>query len=131
MSSRPTDKDVGRLEREVETHAAQAHRALCIDAITRWNSEMREGRRPRYSPMIGVALDARFYFLDLYCPGCRQTKQIDLRQLDRHPQTTLENLIPSLSCRNCQPNPPFARLVALAEHAWQSRNKPFTVERRR
>jgi hypothetical protein len=131
MSSRPTDKDVGRLEREVETYAAQAHRALCVDAITRWNAEMRKGYRPRYSPMIGVAIEARFYFLDLHCPGCRQTKQIDLRTLDRHPQTTLESLIPSLSCRNCQPNPPFARLVSLSEHEWQSPNKPFTVERKR
>ena len=69
MSSRPTDKDVGRLEREVETHEAETHRALCVSAVTRWNSEMRKGCRPRYSPMIGVALDARFYFLDLYCPA--------------------------------------------------------------
>jgi hypothetical protein len=131
MSSRPTDKDVGRLEREVETHEAETQRALCASAVTRWNSEMRKRRRPRYSPMIGVALDARFYFLDVYCPGCRQSKQIDLRKLDRHPQTTLETLIPSLSCRNCQPNPPFARLVALSEHAWHSPNKPVTVVRKR
>lgn len=131
MSSRPTDKDVGRLERAVETHEAETHRALCVSAVTRWNAEMRKGRRPRYSPMLGVALDARFYFLDVHCPGCRQRKQIDLRKLDRHPQTTLETLIPSLSCRNCQPDPPFARLIALSEHAWQSPNKPVSVARKR
>jgi hypothetical protein len=131
MGNRPSDKDIERREREAEIAAAETHRALCVEAVTRWNGEMRKGRRPRHAPMIGVALEARFHFLDVYCPGCRQTKQIDLRELDRHPQTTLDNLIPSLSCRNCQPNPPFARLVTLAQRAWESPNKPFTVERRR
>jgi hypothetical protein len=59
--------------------------------------ERRDGARPRaaqadWSPMIGVALAARFYWLDAYCPGCRQVKQVDLRKLDRHPQTTLYGL---------------------------------------
>ena len=63
--------------------------------------------------MIGVALAARYNFLDVFCPGCRQVKPVDLRTLKRHERTTLHGLIPSLSCRNCQPHPPFARLVRL------------------
>ena len=57
--------------------------------------------------MVGIAIAARFYFLDAYCPGCRQLKQIDLRKLDRHERTTLYGLIPFLSCQNCRPSPPF------------------------
>jgi hypothetical protein len=33
--------------------------------------------------------------------GCRQVKQVDFRTLDRHPESKLEALIPSLSCRDC------------------------------
>jgi hypothetical protein len=27
--------------------------------------------------MVGVAVAARFYFLDVCCPGCRQLKQVE------------------------------------------------------
>jgi hypothetical protein len=64
--------------------------------------------------MISVALAARYYFLDVFCPGYHQVKQVDLRTVQRHERTTLHGLIPSLSCRNCQPHPPFARLAAVA-----------------
>jgi hypothetical protein len=130
MSSRPTDKDVGRLEREIETYEARAYRKLCVTAVKRWNAAVRERRRAGASPTIGIAIEARFCFLDVHCPGCGQTKQIDLRQIDRHPRTRLEALIPSLSCRNCRPNPPFARLLELSEHAWQSPNRPAFVQKR-
>jgi hypothetical protein len=37
----------------------------------------------------------------------------DLRMLDRHPGGAISGLIPSLSCRRCSPNAPFARLEML------------------
>jgi hypothetical protein len=58
-------------------------------------------------------------------------KQIDLRKLDRHPQTTLYRLIPALSCRSCQPSPPFAPIVKLSQHEWQSENAPAYMPKRR
>jgi len=48
----------------------------------------------------------------------------DLRKLDRHERTPLHGLIPLLSCKSCQPHPPFARLVRLSQHQWQSENRP-------
>jgi hypothetical protein len=69
-----------------------------------------------------VALAAKFFWLDVFCPGCRQLKQVDLRELDRHPQTTLYGLIPALSCRSCRPAPPFAQIVKLSQHQWASPN---------
>jgi hypothetical protein len=39
---------------------------------------------------------------------------IDLRTLDRHPDAAVTSLIPSLSCRSCRPNAPFAELVRLS-----------------
>jgi len=124
MGMRPGDKDLEQEQRAAaRTHDA-AHQALCIAAVTEWNRLMERRHKPAWSPMIGVALAAQFYFLDIWCPGCRQLKQGDLRRLDRHPQTTLFGLIPSFSCRSCQPSPPFAQLVRLTRHERESPNKP-------
>ena len=38
---------------------------------------------------------------------------VDLRKLDRHPGASISSPIPSLSCRRCSPNPPFAKLEML------------------
>jgi len=43
--------------------------------------------------MVGVAVAVGFPFLDAFCPGYRQLKQVDLRKLDRHERTTLHGLI--------------------------------------
>ena len=69
--------------------------------MSEWNRLMERGQKPSWSPMIGIALAAKFYFLDVWCPGCRQRKQVDLRKLERHPQTTLYGLIPKFSCTAC------------------------------
>jgi hypothetical protein len=46
--------------------------------------------------------------------GCCTTQSIDLRRLDRHPETMVTGLIPSLSCRACRPQAPFAEPVKLS-----------------
>src|SRR5215469_9193992 len=53
-------------------------------------------------------------FDDFWCPACRTINAIDLRALDRHPDAAVTSLIPSLSCRSCRPNAPFAELVQLS-----------------
>src|SRR5215208_432363 len=119
MGWRPSDKNINDEIREAEKHHATALRALAVEAVTKWNKLMERSaarHRPGWSPMIGVAIAARFYFLDVFCPGCRQVKQVDLRTLDRHRQTTLHGLIPKLSCKNCKRNPPFAKLLRLSQH---------------
>jgi hypothetical protein len=70
-----------------------------------------------FSPTIGAALGARYWFLWVRCPACRTTTSIDLRTLDRHPDATVTSLIPALSCRACRPHAPFAELVRLAKHS--------------
>jgi len=134
MSMRPSDKDIEGEIREAEKLHETAHRALCEQAVTKWNALMERGAArhpPNWSPMIGVAIAAQFYFLDVLCPGCHQVKQVDLRTLNRHERTTLPGLIPKLSCRSCQPNPPFAKLVRLSQHAWASGNEPAHMPVRR
>ena len=95
--------------------------------MTKWNQLMERSatrHKPEWSPRVGVALAAKFHFLDVVCPGCRQLKQVDLRTLDRHERTTLHGLIPFLSCKSCQPHPTLACLVRLSQHEWESENRP-------
>jgi hypothetical protein len=67
-----------------------------------------------FSPTIGAAITAGYWFLWVRCPACRTTNAIDLRTLDRHRDAAVTSLIPSLSCRSCRPNAPFAELVQLS-----------------
>jgi len=73
------------------------------------------GRMPMlFSPTIGAAITAGYWFLWVRCPACRTINAIDLRGLDRHPYAAVTSLIPALSCRSCRPNAPFAELVRLS-----------------
>jgi hypothetical protein len=82
--------------------------------IAAWNE--RQGRRMPmlFSPTIGAAIAAQYWFLWIRCPACRTINAIDLRVLDRHPDAAVSSLIPALSCRSCWPNAPFAELVWLS-----------------
>jgi hypothetical protein len=50
-----------------------------------------------FSPTIGAAVTAGYWFLWVRCPACRTTNAIDLRTLDRHRQAAVSSLIPALS----------------------------------
>jgi hypothetical protein len=53
--------------------------------ITAWN-ERQVMRMPMlFSPTIGAAITARYWFLRARCPACRTTGDVDLRALDWHP----------------------------------------------
>ena len=67
-----------------------------------------------FSPTIGAAVTAGYWFLWVRCPACRTTNAMDLRTLDRHRDAAVSSLIPALSCRSCRPNAPFAELVRLS-----------------
>ena len=72
------------------------------------------------TPTIGSVIAAGLPWLTLSCPACGQCGSVDLRTLDRHPGGAISGLIPSLSCRRCSPNAPFARLEMLtAERPWR------------
>ncbi len=82
--------------------------------IAAWN-ERQEKRMPMlFSPTIGAAITAGYWFLWVRCPACRTINAIDLRTLDRHPGAAVSSLIPALSCRSCRPHAPFAELMRLS-----------------
>ncbi len=82
--------------------------------IGAWNERQARRMPMIFSPTIGAAITARYWFLWVRCPTCRTTNAIDLRTLDRHPDAAVTSLISSLSCRSCRPNAPFAELVRLS-----------------
>src|SRR4029077_5960631 len=82
--------------------------------IGAWNERQAKRMPMLFSPTIGAAITARYWFLWVRCPACRTTNAIDLRALDRHHDAAVTGLIPALSCRSCRPNAPFSELVRLS-----------------
>lgn len=82
--------------------------------ITAWNERQSKRMPMLFAPTIGAAIAARHWFLWVRCPACCSTNAVDLRALDRHRDAVVTGLIPSLSCRSCWPNAPFAELVRLS-----------------
>ena len=63
--------------------------------IAAWN-ERQDKRMPMlFSPTIGAAIVARYWFLWLRCPACRTINAIDLRALDRHRDAARDKPHPS------------------------------------
>jgi hypothetical protein len=82
--------------------------------IAAWNERQAKRMPMLFSPTIGAAFTAGYWFLWVRCPACRTTNAVDLRTLDRHRDAAVTSLIPWLSCRSCRPNAPFAELVRLS-----------------
>ena len=111
-------EDERRRAAEKEAASRRATDAQVLEDAERliavWN-ERQALRAPMiFSPTIGAAIRASYWFLWVSCPACRTINAIDLRGLDRHPDAAVSSLIPALSCRSCRPNAPFAELVRLS-----------------
>ena len=82
---------------------------------TAWNERQAKRMPMLFSPTIGAAITAGYWFLRARCPACRTTGDVDLRTLDWHRGAAVTALTPALSCRSCRPNAPFAELVCLSK----------------
>ena len=49
-----------------------------------WNERQKQQMPMLFSPTIGAAIAAGYWFLWVRCPACRTINAIDLRTLDRH-----------------------------------------------
>jgi hypothetical protein len=91
-----------------------ARQARCVETCLSWNERLRAGGDPDLSPLLATALTAGFRWLQVLCPNCRSVGEVDLAVLDRHPETSIYSLVPSLSCRGCQNARSMPRLVGLS-----------------
>src|SRR5690348_17808716 len=99
-----------------EAKRAEAERKALAEAekiVAIWNARQAGGRALWFYPTIGAAIATGLPWLSFSCPACGQFGSVDLRTLDCHPGGAISGLIPSLSCRRCSPNAPFARLEML------------------
>src|SRR4051794_28712924 len=104
MGSRPDWRTIKRNLASAERAARDAERRQVIEA---WNERTRIRRDPDPLPSTGVAITAGYPWLQVYCLGCRQVSDVDLRTIDRHSAASLSSLIPALSCRRCVSGAPF------------------------
>ncbi|MFZ0237362.1 MAG: hypothetical protein WAL37_08345 [Xanthobacteraceae bacterium] len=111
-------EDQRRTVAEKEAAAWRATEAQVLEDAERlipvWNERQAKRMPMLFSPTLGAAITARYWYLWVRCPACRTTNAIDLRTLDRHRDAAVTSLIPALSCRSCRPNAPFAELVRLS-----------------
>jgi hypothetical protein len=111
-------EDERRRVAEKEAAARRATDAQVLEDAERligaWNERQAKRMPMLFSPTIGAAITARYWFLWVCCPACRTINAIDLPTLDRHRDAAVTSLIPALSCRSCRPNAPFAELVRLS-----------------
>jgi hypothetical protein len=122
-SLRPWVRTAERRKREraaaraaAEAKRAEAERKAIVDAqkiVAIWNARQAGGRALWFYPTIGAAIAAGLPWLSFSCPACGQFGSVDLRTLDRHRGGAISSLIPSVSCRRCSPNVPFAKLEML------------------
>ena len=83
--------------------AEEVARKEALHVIERRNAE----RLPLWSPTIRCAVVAGTPWLDVYCPGCRTSRAIDIRTLDRHPLASVGSLVLGLRCSWCPGNAPM------------------------
>ena len=79
--------------------------------VERWKAEVASGSVILGSPTIQAAIMAGMPWLDIYCPGCKTIRSIDIRTIDRHPLASLVSLVLGLRCC-CGSSSPPCRLPA-------------------
>jgi len=90
--------------------AEQAAHDEAVSVVERWNAALSAGRGALWSPTIRCAVLAGMPWLDVYCPGCKTSRAIDIRTLDRHPLASVGSLLLGLRCSWC---PGAARMPLL------------------
>src|ERR1700719_3118844 len=94
-------EDARRQEAEKEAAARRAaERQILEDAeqlVTVWNERQAKRMPMLFSPTIGAAITAGYWFVWVRCPACRTTNAIDLRTLDRHHDAAVTSLVSGLA----------------------------------
>jgi hypothetical protein len=84
-----------------------------VRVVERWNAALAAGRGALWSPTIRCAVIAGMPWLDVHCPGCRSSRAIDIRMIDRHPLASVGSLVLGLRCSWCPGSAPMPRITGL------------------
>jgi hypothetical protein len=91
----------------------QAAHDEAVRVVERWNTALAAGRGALWSPTIRAAVTAGTPWLDVYCPGCRTSRAIDIRKIDRHSLASVGSLVLGLRCSWCRGVAPMPVLIGL------------------
>jgi hypothetical protein len=100
-------------ERAQREAAEEAARKQALQIVEQWNHALAAGRGELWSPTIRAAVLAGMPWLDVYCPGCRTGRALDIRTLDRHPLASVGSLVLGLRCSWCRGSAPMPVLMGL------------------
>lgn len=125
-TSQSKREEIERQKREAARHselaaALRGARAAKL-AVALWNVRVLAPPPLAFYPTFRAALTAKRFFLACRCPACRTTGCIDLRTIDRHPDASIESIIPQISCGRCVPNPPLAKIIGLRRRRISARS---------
>jgi hypothetical protein len=81
--------------------------------VERWNHDLASGRDVWSSPTIHAAIVADLPWLDVFCPGCKTSRVIDIRTIDRHPLASVGSLVLGLPCSWCSGSAPMPVITGL------------------
>ena len=106
MSNEPDTRATGPLD-EALVHLAEAKaaQAEAQRVVERWNAAPAAGKGSLWSPTIRAAIAAGTPWVDVFCPGCRTIRAIDVRTIDRHPLASIGSL--GLRCSGCPGSAPM------------------------
>ena len=91
-----------------------ARTAQAVVIVEKWNAQLSAGKRPLYSPTLEAAFRARRPWLRLFCPGCQQQYEIDLRKIVRPRDFPIMGLRAALVCElMCRGGGPEPQLLGL------------------
>ena len=98
-------------------HVEQARKALAAGLVDAWNMMLDDETRPLYSPTLEAAFLAGRPWLRIYCPGCQQQYEVDLRRIVRPRDFPIMGLRAAMvcesMCRGAGPEPELRGLHRL------------------
>jgi hypothetical protein len=93
--------------------ADKAAREEALRIVERWNATIAAGRDIWWSPTIRATIVAGMPWANVYCPGCRTCRSLDLRTIDRHPLASVGSLVLGLRCSWCPGSAPVPKIMGL------------------
>jgi hypothetical protein len=93
--------------------ADRAKRDEAVRVVECWNRAITAGRNIWWSPTIRAAIVAGMPWADVDCPGCRTSRAIDLRTIDRHALASVGSLVLGLRCTWCSGAAPTPKITGL------------------
>jgi hypothetical protein len=109
----------GQRAEELRVAALTARDKAARDAqaraiVEKWCAELADAKRPQFSPTLEAAFRARRPWLRLFCAGCQQQYEIDLRKIVRPQGFPIMALRGALVCESiCRGGGPAPQLLGL------------------